>query len=149
MFSKQLRKQQARWHLAKKKKNLEVPRSKGRRALKMNPCLLNIRNKRGFISCSHCSFVFAHIIHHFGRHHDRSDSSRRFDSWSDAVESVVATLGEKVYPVITTREKRTGGPWAEARTDKQTAERSYKSWNAKTIIFNAAKVLMEEKIKYN
>lgn len=31
-----------------KKKNLEVPRSKGWIGLKMNPCFLNIRNKRGF-----------------------------------------------------------------------------------------------------
>lgn len=78
----------------------------------------SIRNKRVFINYSHCSFVFAHIIQHFGRHQDRSDSSRWFDSWSDAVENVT-TLREKLYPAITTREKQTGKPWAEARTDKQ------------------------------
>lgn len=148
MFSKKLGKQQDRWCLVKK--NLEVQWSKGWRvALKINPCLLNIRNKRVFINCSHCSFVFAHIIHHFGRHQDRIDSSRWFDSWSDAVESIAATLGEKLYSVITTREKRTGKPWAEARTHKQTAAKSYKSWNANPMIFNAVKVLMEERITYN
>lgn len=134
------------WCLVKERKNLEVPWSKGWIALKRNPCLLSITNRRSFINRSHCSFVFAHIIHHFGRHHDRSGSFREFDSCSNAVASIAANLGEKLCPIVTIREKRTGKPWAESRTDKQAAAKSYKSCNANPMIFNAVKIVMEERI---
>lgn len=66
---------------------------------------LSIRNKRVLRNYSHRSFVFAHIIQQFSRHQDRRDSSRRFDIWSDAVESIVTTPRENLYPAITTRKE--------------------------------------------
>lgn len=129
-----------------KKKNLEVPRSKGWIGLKMNPCFLNIRNKRGFHKLL---LLFFWLCAYYSPFWWASRQKWLFQmiwqlEW--CCRKHCGNSGRKLYPDITTRKKRTGKPWAETRPDKQTVAKSYKSWNAKPMIFNAVKVLKEERI---